>query len=380
MPMPAQTVSSFELLLEYITPVSSSGSSTTVTTTTAAALQSRLRRSFALPVVKAAAASSPFEFTVPNAIQGYFLLISNLNPIDSSGANDVTLTLTFPADETAAARLVATTNPSNPTSYQVLAITNVGSPLDSNGNVVPYFNGLSRNAQGQPSLTLPVAIKAGASALFALVGNYALPDNPPLEARGRVDVSIASTSPSLTAQLALSPQIRTVFLSPNSTSTDLPIGDITYSLPTVNGPTLYSFPYFYIQSKLNGYVLDSNGQTLSNGNVQVVMNPQNGNASQLWTLTGDGFIINAASRQVLDVQGGSTTSGTPVITFTKKSPAANNQLWNFTSSGYIQTLLGNNLVLDITGGSTSAGAPVQSYTQGSSPSNNQLWSFVPATE
>ena len=53
---------------------------------------------------------------------------------------------------------------------------------------------------------------------------------------------------------------------------------------------------------------------------------------------GSGSDHNGSVPLVLDVKGGQTTAGTPVIASTKKSSEADHQLWRFVPDGLMETL------------------------------------------
>lgn len=86
------------------------------------------------------------------------------------------------------------------------------------------------------------------------------------------------------------------------------------------------------------------------------------------------YIRSRLGNLVLDVQGGNTNPGTPVIVYPQNSPASRNQLWTVTRDGYIQSQLGN-LFLDVRGSNTNPGTPVIIYSRNSPASNNQLWTL-----
>jgi hypothetical protein len=92
------------------------------------------------------------------------------------------------------------------------------------------------------------------------------------------------------------------------------------------------------------------------------------------------YFLNAASVLAMDVSGGSTP-GTPLAVEPPNSPVPSpNQLWTFEAgpssspgSYFIRSNLGHNLVVDVKGGSTTSGTPLQVSPQNSSAS--QLWKW-----
>lgn len=150
--------------------------------------------------------------------------------------------------------------------------------------------------------------------------------------------------------------------------------------------------YYFIASKLNGNVLDINGANPASG-TQIISYPQksSGTDNQLWTLVPTGpkdsaggqsqyYIQSRLNNYVLDIQGGSTQSGTPIISFPINSPASNNQIWQIIESDtegyfYIVSLL-NGYVLDISGANTAPGTPIISFPQKSPAGDNQLWQLI----
>jgi hypothetical protein len=163
-------------------------------------------------------APPPFNSAVSRrAIQAYFLTIANLEPV---GSPDVVLSLQFHATQ-------ALKN------EETFTITDTG-----NGNI---FGELTPDdATGKPSqkLTLP----AGKTALFILqpdisksAPNPASLEVANYEVRGFVNVEISPLSPSSTAKLLVSPQIRGTFV-PNDLAAPNPDFDQqSYGLPTPNG-------------------------------------------------------------------------------------------------------------------------------------------------
>jgi hypothetical protein len=85
---------------------------------------------------------------------------------------------------------------------------------------------------------------------------------------------------------------------------------------------------------------------------------------------GDGRIVVEHSSKCLDVSGGSTDNGTPIIQW--DCSGADNQAWNLRPyGGYVEIVARNGKCLDVSGESTDNGAAVIQWDchQG----NNQLW-------
>jgi hypothetical protein len=86
----------------------------------------------------------------------------------------------------------------------------------------------------------------------------------------------------------------------------------------------------------------------------------------------------------IDVQGNKNAAGTPLDIYTK-SGCAYNQLWNLVASGtknyyFIQSILvteaGENLVIDIQENKNVAGTPLDVWSKKTPDADNQLWELV----
>jgi hypothetical protein len=148
---------------------------------------------------------------------------------------------------------------------------------------------------------------------------------------------------------------------------------------------------FLITSKLNGNVIDVLGGSTAPGTPLDAYPPNSpdGSPDQLWNLVPDPngsgyyFIQSVLNGFVIDIRGASSTPGTSLDAYPMKTAGTQNQLWNLvpdpSGSGYvfIQSLLGGNNgnVIDILGGSTEAGARLDAYPMKSANSDNQLWKF-----
>ncbi|GAB4203413.1 MAG: hypothetical protein OHK0022_27560 [Roseiflexaceae bacterium] len=387
-----QLVSSFELLIDEITPVSipsspatrgqggnggahggpNSGTATAVAPVAAAVAASQPIYTSAGPlsrVIHKIASSAPAQGVrsvttastrvTPIAIQGYFLWISNL------GSAPLTLTVTVTADRDTSTTLTTAENPSNPLTAKVLAITDVG-----NLNSMNYL----RMVNGVPTLTLP-AIPAGGTALFVLVGNYTLftgQGNSDLTVRGSLSIAIDPSSPAQFAPLLLEPQIRTVFITPGQPT----LGETAFALPTARGTTRYTLPgpAFYIRDISSGYVIDAAGPVLLPGFNQVALNPINGSPTQLWYLTSDNYIVNAANNYLLGVPDSRANAGAPVLSL-PLSPTADSPKWVLQSNGTLKSSFAN-VVVGLP--NSSAGKITPNTPLELTPGNTALkWTLLP---
>lgn len=150
--------------------------------------------------------------------------------------------------------------------------------------------------------------------------------------------------------------------------------------------------YYFITSKLNGNVLDIEGANIA-PKTPIISYPRNpgGTDNQLWELVPTGptdpaggqsqyYIQSKLNGFVLDIDGANTNPNTPIISYPIDSPASNNQIWQIIESDvegyfYITSLL-NGFVLDIQGSNTAPDTPIISYPQNSPTSDNQLWKLV----
>ena len=132
--------------------------------------------------------------------------------------------------------------------------------------------------------------------------------------------------------------------------------------------------YYYIVSKLNGNVIDIEGASRAAGALldafprNVAADGLSGSENQLWYFvldpsgTGDCFIVSALNGNVIDIQGGSASAGTPLDAFPVKLTGFNNQLWTVVGGAFpsvVQTVpapagLGNGNVNWNLGGQTVA--------------------------
>jgi hypothetical protein len=144
-----------------------------------------------------------------------------------------------------------------------------------------------------------------------------------------------------------------------------------------------------IVSKLNGNVIDILGGS-SAAATPLDAYPRNtpfGSPDQLWNLvpdplgTGYFFIQSVMNGFVIDVLGNSPAPGTPLDAYPVKTSGTQNQLWNFvpdpagTPFYFIQSLVGGTggNVIDILGASTEPAARLDAYSMKTSNYDNQLW-------
>jgi hypothetical protein len=150
--------------------------------------------------------------------------------------------------------------------------------------------------------------------------------------------------------------------------------------------------YYFITSKLNGYVLDIKGASTA-AKTPIISYPKksSGTDNQLWERVPTGpkdsaggqsqyYIKSKLNGNVLDIEGGNPNPKVAIISYPINSPASNNQIWQIVESSiegyfYIASLL-NDYVLDITGASTEPVTQIISYPKKSPPGDNQLWTFV----
>jgi len=155
--------------------------------------------------------------------------------------------------------------------------------------------------------------------------------------------------------------------------------------PVLPGPGVGEFEYFWIQSKLNGNVVDILGGSTKPG-ASLDAWPKQDNDNQLWTFTldpaGSGyfFISSKLNFNVIDIEQASTQPGALLDAYPQTGH--DNQLWKFVSDGsgwgFLESKLNGN-VIDIQQASTQPGALLDAYPRKSSGNENQLWMPVGAT-
>ncbi|CAO3659033.1 unnamed protein product [Rhizopus stolonifer] len=138
---------------------------------------------------------------------------------------------------------------------------------------------------------------------------------------------------------------------------------------------------FFIESKLNGRVLDVAGGSNDNSAKIVTWSKKNSdNENQLWVYR-DGYFANVKSGKVLDIKGNKVENDAHIIQYEAEqvSDDHKNQTWTIDNNGFIHTFANTDFVLDIKGDEDKDGAPVILYEkkQGSVASNQQ-WKLVSA--
>jgi len=153
-----------------------------------------------------------------------------------------------------------------------------------------------------------------------------------------------------------------------------------YPLVPIMLGTIQIFSYFWIQSKLNGDVVDILGGSTKPG-ASLDAWPKQDNDNQLWTFTldpkGSGyfFISSKLNGDVIDILQGSTKPGAGLDAYPQTGN--DNQLWKFVPDGagwgFLESKLNGN-VIDILQASTKPGAGLDAYPR--TGNDNQLWMAV----
>ncbi|KAI8888888.1 carbohydrate-binding module family 13 protein, partial [Backusella circina FSU 941] len=131
--------------------------------------------------------------------------------------------------------------------------------------------------------------------------------------------------------------------------------------------------YFYIQSVINGAVLDVAGaSTKANAEVVLYEKKTGDNDNQLW-YADDGFLVNKKSNMVLDVRGGSMKSEAVIIQYDRK----NQKKFSY-GNGFIYPTANHELVLDIKGEGKKDGTNIILYKRKQNKNDNQQWTLVSA--
>lgn len=126
-----------------------------------------------------------------------------------------------------------------------------------------------------------------------------------------------------------------------------------------------------IRSKLNNFCLDLD----TNNDNAIVLNPfQHGERNQQWVLRGDNIVNNQNSGLALDIAHGSEDPGANIIAYNLHGNP--NQQWEFEYVDaryfFIQSEL-NGKVLDIAGNESQPGAAIIMYEKQDGAQDNQLW-------
>jgi hypothetical protein len=95
-----------------------------------------------------------------------------------------------------------------------------------------------------------------------------------------------------------------------------------------NGDQMWSYANNYIYGQASGLVVEiANSDPNDDATIQI--NTYTGGLNQQWLICGDGYIRSRMNGNVLDISGGSTSPGTPVISYHPKYDLMNsfNQYW-----------------------------------------------------
>jgi hypothetical protein len=156
--------------------------------------------------------------------------------------------------------------------------------------------------------------------------------------------------------------------------------------------------YYYIVSSFSALVIDVRGASTQPGTaIQAFTRNPGSSDNQLWTFVpgpaGQGYnsiqskLSSPGNALVINVQGGSTAPGTPLILYPAPTGGATpNELWIPTleppspngSYFFLRSKLAAANVMDVRGASTQPGTPVQLFTQNPPGyDDDQLWQLVP---
>lgn len=169
-------------------------------------------------------AASGLPFTVPTALQGYFLYLSNPSSIPASG-----IRVGF---QSSAPSVLATSLSGIGPAF--LSILNVQPPLLS-GNTTTSgisFGGLS--VSGAFAYTDLSPIPASGTVLLALIPNYLSPKLVASGPVGRGTVDVRTTNGSRW-NLNISAQTRVVFFQPYDDTPGMDTSEAAYSMPSPDG-------------------------------------------------------------------------------------------------------------------------------------------------
>ena len=97
----------------------------------------------------------------------------------------------------------------------------------------------------------------------------------------------------------------------------------------ISVPRIREDSYFFIRSKLNGFVLDIRGANPLPDTIVSTYHPKlTNNDNQLWRFTDDGVIESKLNGFVLDIRGANTAPDTIVSTYHAKTTDNKNQQWD----------------------------------------------------
>ncbi|KAI9261167.1 ricin B lectin domain-containing protein [Sporodiniella umbellata] len=138
---------------------------------------------------------------------------------------------------------------------------------------------------------------------------------------------------------------------------------------------------FFIESQLNGRVLDVAGGSNDNSAEIVTWTKKDSdNENQLWVYR-DGYFANVKSGKVLDIKGNKVENNSHIIQYEAQevSEEHKNQTWTIDQQGAIHTFANDRFVLDIKGAEDKDGAHVILYERKhGSVASNQQWRLVAA--
>eukprot|EP01111_Echinosteliopsis_oligospora_P002929 TRINITY_DN1474_c0_g1_i1.p1 TRINITY_DN1474_c0_g1~~TRINITY_DN1474_c0_g1_i1.p1 ORF type:complete len:342 (-),score=69.86 TRINITY_DN1474_c0_g1_i1:97-1122(-) len=136
---------------------------------------------------------------------------------------------------------------------------------------------------------------------------------------------------------------------------------------------------YFIESCMNGKVLDVEGAGPKGSRIVMFQKKPHGNENQLWRFTPEGFLEAAHNGCVLDVVGGGG-AGTRLCIWEKKPMhQAQNQLFRYDPRFQTLVCVQNGLVLDVLGENPNDGAHVIVHTAKPTHQNiNQRWVLTPA--
>lgn len=143
-----------------------------------------------------------------------------------------------------------------------------------------------------------------------------------------------------------------------------------------------SGPYYFITSRMHGYVLDINEGNRSPG-ATVILYPKktpSPSDNQLWRLEDAGhgyvYIVSKLNGLVLDIEGGRKDAGTKLIMWHRKSGSHEqtaNQKWKIMGDVIVSAMHG--MVFDIYQGKHDPCTPLIVWPNKQHDNRNQQWSF-----
>ncbi|KAI9264751.1 hypothetical protein BY458DRAFT_490968 [Sporodiniella umbellata] len=132
--------------------------------------------------------------------------------------------------------------------------------------------------------------------------------------------------------------------------------------------------WFFVKSQAHGLVLTVLNTGTIAAEVEATKLDSANYSRQLWMYE-NGYLVNRASKMVLDIRGGSITSGATICQYTKKTENAENQLWELSAGSSIYSASNKNLVLTVKENELKRSALFLSEKK-SSNAKGQCWNFV----